>query len=204
MKLLSLGFHFKLPYFLWYSDDFLFDFLILIAFLFEFIHKGLRLVSKLLNLLIDDIEMIGLWRVLKEIVCFYVQINIFNIWILVRGIGLLIWNRWKWESVILGNVGFVSIRWSRFGRFFERIWMIFIIVVFVLFNITCLLEIVEIRGFFFRKLKEIIGDIIGLKLRVIVVLMLLDGMLTLSLFSIKLKLVLIPNFEWVLVLQLLI
>ena len=73
--------------------------------------------------------------------------------------------------------------------------MIFIIVVFVLFNITCLLEIVEIRGFFFRKLKEIIGDIIGLKLRVIVVLMLLDGMLTLSLFSIKLKLVLIPKFE---------
>lgn len=152
MKLLGLGFHFKLPNFLWYSDDFLFDFLILVSLFFEFVHKGLRLISKLLNLLIDDVDMIGLWGVLKEIICLYVQINIFNIWIFVRGIGLFIWNRWKWESVILGNVRFVSIRWGRFGRFFERVWMIFIIVVFVLFNITCLLEIVEIRGFFFRKL----------------------------------------------------
>ena len=154
LKLFSLSFHFELSNFLWYSDNFLFYFLILVSFLFEFIHEGLWLISKLLNLLIDCIEMIGLWCILKEIVSFNVHIDIFDIWVLVWWIGLLIWNWWEWESIFVSNVGFIGIGWGRFRWFFEGVCIVFVFVgvIFVLFNITGLLEIIQIWCFFFWEL----------------------------------------------------
>lgn len=193
--MLILCFHFKLSDFLWYSDDFLFNLLILISFFFEFIHESLWLISKLLNLLIDDMKLVWFWCILKEIISFYLHIEVFIVWIFIWWIGLLIWDRWKWKSVIINIVVFlviiiviviaftisiyvfvkivaivfiisiivfiisfiiviifVVVWWYWFWWFFKGVSIGFIRIIFVLFEITCLLQIIEIGCFFLWKL----------------------------------------------------
>lgn len=176
--MLILCFHFELSDFLWYSDDFLFNLLILISFFFEFIHESLWLISKLLNLLIDNMKLVWFWCILKEIISFYLHIEVFIVWIFIWWISLLIWDRWKWESVIINIfvflviiiaivfiisiivfiisfiivIIFVVVWWYWFGGFFKGVSIGFIGIIFVLFEITCLLQIIEIGCFFLWKL----------------------------------------------------
>lgn len=161
--MLSLRLHLQLPDLLRYPNNFLFYIMVFIARFFQLVHQSLWLVSELLNLMINEVAMIGLRGILKKkFICFHsTYTGVFCVRVLVWWAWLLK-GQWRKYLILIGlNGHFLYIWWGGSGRFFK--WMMIRfkgLIIFMLLEITSFLQIIEVGTFLTGQDHKVVGEII--------------------------------------------